>query len=59
MKCENEAEIDSEAAVNIVQFLVENFEEVLKVPADLKQEVVQRIAKANSTVEPKVNLYTF
>ena len=55
MRCENEAEVDSDVSMQIVRFLVENYEDILRVPGNVKNEVEQRIAKANICHEPKVS----
>lgn len=51
LKSENEKDVDSDASLKIVQFLVDNFEEILAVPLELKQEAEQRILRANSAAQ--------
>lgn len=55
MRCEDDKELDVDTSVKVVQFMIDNYNEILSVPQDLKEKTQQRI-KANTDVEkPKVS----
>lgn len=48
IRCENEAELDEVTARAVSAVLVDNYEEIMSVPNDLKEEILQDIQKAEN-----------
>lgn len=57
MRCEHEADVDKPSSMSIVQFLMENYEEIFKVPTDLREEIEDRIGGLHKPEQPQVNTF--